>query len=237
MVSRLPALRLSVRQEINDFRAHVIEHFEQIMLGVEDFKNRIRMAGGKLLRVANRDDVVVRAVEDEGRLREVGVGLKALAIGENLVAEFPLSVLGVMKNIEGAFVTPGGHGSGAEAIGPSFRESESRREQHQALDLRVAGGVERGEVATKTGTDERDWLARHRLIDDSELAGDGEVLEVAAIEIGGVDRSSGGFQQSAEISGFRGLGSRSKAVEVDNAVHLGALKLMVELELKKRYGS
>jgi hypothetical protein len=43
----------------------------------------------------------------------------------------------------------------------------------------VAGGIERGEVSAQAGADEGHGLAGDRAVDDGELAGDGDVLEVA----------------------------------------------------------
>jgi hypothetical protein len=123
----------SIGQEAEDLGRHVVEDVEQVVAGVEDFEGGIGVVGGELLRVADGNGVVVRAVEDEGGLGEIRVGFEAFAIGQKLVAEFAIAVVGVVEDVDGAGATPGGHCGGTEALGPALCEAEGRGEQDHAF--------------------------------------------------------------------------------------------------------
>ena len=60
---------------------------------------------------------------------------------------------------------------------------------------------------------------RGRLLDHAQLAGDGEVLEIAGGEIGDLHVGAGGAQAFGEESGFAGRRGRGEAVKVEDAVH------------------
>ena len=62
-------------------------------------------------------------------------------------------------------------------------------------------------------------LAGGRLLDHTQLAGDGEVLEIAGGEIGDLDLGAGGAQAFGEESGFAGGRGGGEAVKVEDAIH------------------
>ena len=68
------------------------------------------------------------------------------------------------------------------------------------------------------------------------------MFEITLREVGNVNVGAGALQKGAEIAGLGGLGSRGKAVEIDDADHFlmgasGSPNLMVELVLNNLNGS
>ena len=105
---------------------------------------------------------------------------------------------------------PCGYGVGAHAFGPAAREREGGREEHDARHLGVPCGIERGEIATHAAADQGDRLACGSLLDHAQLAGDGEVLEIAGCQIGDIHLRARGAQACGEESGFAGAGEEAK---------------------------
>jgi hypothetical protein len=50
------------------------------------------------------------------------------------------------------------------------------------LDLHVASRVKSCEVTAQAGPDERSWLAAEHVVQDTQLAADGQLFELALIE-------------------------------------------------------
>ena len=155
-----------------------------------------------MLGIARRDQLIVRAVEDERGLAEIGVVLVAGAIVDELVTQLAMTVLAIVVNVHRAGAAPFCDAYGAEALGPAPGKAESRREQHHASDFGVARGIERGEISAQAGTDQRDGTGGRGAFDDGELGGDGEVLEIAGGQVWNGDPRSGVFQALAEVAGF-----------------------------------
>ena len=78
--------------------------------------------------VLRGDDVVVRAVEDEGWLAEVRVVLVECAVIEQGRGQRARAVFAVVKDFDGARVAPCGYGIGAHTFGPAAGESKRGRE-------------------------------------------------------------------------------------------------------------
>ena len=68
-------------------------------------------------------------------------------------------------------------------------------------------GIKRGKISTQTAAHQGDRLACGSLLDHTQLAGDGEVLEIAGCQIGDLHLRARGAQLCGEESGFvRGRG-------------------------------
>ena len=74
----------------------------------------------------------------------------------------------------------------------------------------MACGVKRGEVAAHAGADQRHGFAAGRILDHCELAGDGEMFEIAGSKIEDLDGSAGGRQQVAKIVALLDEGLEAK---------------------------
>lgn len=214
---------ISVRQEAKNSGSHVIEHVEQVVTGVEDFEDSVRVVGGELLRVAYGYGIVVRAVEDERGLGEIGISFEAFAIGQELVAELAVTVIAVMKDIDCAGAAPGGHFGWPKAFGPALREAECRRQQDYALDLIVARGIEGGEVSAEARADKNHAVAGDGAVDHGELPGNCNVLEITIRQVRNIDGGAGTHKERSEVPGFRGLRSGGEAVEINDAGHITEL--------------
>jgi hypothetical protein len=66
----------------------------------------------------------------------------------------------------------------------------------------VSCGIQGSEVSAQAGTDEGHRIAADGAVDDGELAGDGDVLEVTVGEVGNVDGNAGTLQKGTEVPGF-----------------------------------
>ncbi len=83
-------------------------------------------------------------------------------------------------------------------------------------------GVERGEIAPHGRTDEADGAALGGLLDDAELAADGEVREAFGLERGDFHAESGGANLLREELGFARGGGTGETVEIDKGHGLGS---------------
>src|SRR5205823_3125321 len=106
------------------------------------------------LGVADRDDVVVETVEDQGGLAEIGEILVAGGVFDEAVADLADVVLAVVKDSESVRAAPAFHFGRTEALGPAAVEAEGGGEEDQAADRGVAGGEEAGQPAAHAGADQ-----------------------------------------------------------------------------------
>jgi len=206
-------------EEAKNFGRHVIQDVEQVVAGVQDFEQGVGMRGGELARIADGNRIVVRTVENERRLSEIGIVFEALAVGQELITKPAVAVFGVMENFDGAGVTPGGERGGTEAFRPPAREAKGRGEQDGPGHVGMARRIEGGEISAKAGAHERHRFAADGAVDHGELAGDTEALEIALGEIGNIDGGACVLEERPEIPGFRRVRTGSEAVEVDDAGH------------------
>src|SRR5579871_3389885 len=141
-------------------------------------KLHVRMTRREIARKLRRDSVVVKAMKDQTRLLETGEILITAGVFDDRVAQAPHALLAIVIDIEKTVFPP------AVIFGPSLDESECRGHQDEFGNFRVARGVERGQVSAQTRADQANRFVTGRCLNDPELAGDGEVLEVAGGEVG-----------------------------------------------------
>jgi len=91
---------------------------------------------------------------------------------------------------------------GTEALGPTAGKAEGGRQQHRSSHFGVARGIERREISAHAGADQRDRIPGGGAFHDRELAGDGEMLEIAGREVGSVHPCPGVFQPLTEVVGL-----------------------------------
>jgi hypothetical protein len=119
----------------------------------------------------------------------------------------------VVKNLLGAGASPVGNLLRPQVLRPAPGEAECGRQQHEALDLRMARGVQCRQIA-HAGSHQSYRFGEpcgpacpmscplSRAFDYGELAGDGEVFEVGAGQVGDVYASARSLQPVAEIACF-----------------------------------
>jgi hypothetical protein len=116
-----------------------------------------------------------------------------------------------------------------DRLSPSSREPQRWSDQHQASNFRMTGGVERGEVTAQARADQSHRIAGGQGFDDFELAGDGEVFEISAGEVGDLKLRDSGPKKGGFLRGWAG----GKAMQVNDARH-GAIVAAEVVRLAKR---
>ena len=77
----------------------------------------------------------------------------------------------------------------------------------------------RGQISAHAGADQGDGFAADGAVDHGELAGEGEVGEIALGKVGDFDSGAAVAQILAEKAGLAGGRAGGEAVQVDDAVH------------------
>src|SRR6266481_4280544 len=175
------------------------------------------MLGCKLLRIARPNHVVVRPVENQTWLSKIRLVFIPAGVLEQLIAELHRALLGVVEHFHGSRPSPLFDLLGAQILLPAARESKTGSQQHHAFNLRVPRGVKRRHVSAHARAHQRDRLPRCRALDYAELASDREVLEIAGREVGSVNPRARGLQTLAKVAGLVRSGTRSEAVQVQDA--------------------
>jgi len=122
-------------------------------------------------------------MEEQGRLEKVGEGRKAGGVSYELKIQGHFARPGVVKNGRGTVTFPARYSFATKAAQPEMIEVESRGEQNEAMDFRMVRGIQCSQIAAKAGTNERGGRAVKKALDDLELPGDGQVLEIALGQI------------------------------------------------------
>src|ERR1017187_7571621 len=100
-------------QEAGDFRGHVVEHVEQLVIGVENLQSCVGVAGREFARRGNGDGIVIDAVKNQRGLGEIRVIFVAAGIRQELIAEAAIAILSVMEYFHRAGTSPFFHLFGA----------------------------------------------------------------------------------------------------------------------------
>jgi hypothetical protein len=88
-----------------------------------------------------------------------------------------------------------------------------------ALDLGMPGSEEGRQVAAHAGSDQADRAAGQKASGHRELAGDGQVLEIAGGEIGDLHQGAPVRQVAVEVTGLAGERAGGESVEVEDGFH------------------
>lgn len=139
-----------------------------------------------------------------------------IRIFQQLISNRHLASFSVMKYRHSSAFSPGLEPFGAEFAFPELREVESGREEHEFLYFRARRGVERSQVPAQTGAQKKYRFAAGVLFDDPELAGDGEIFEIALGQIGDLDLKSKFLEFAGEKRGFARRGTGGKPMEIED---------------------
>ena len=164
---------------------------------------------------------VLAAVKEQARLRKFRVGLKPAGILHQLISDELGGSRSIMKDRNAALFSPKPEPFGAKLRAPERVETESGGEQDDAVDFRMARGVESGQVAAEARTDYDDALAPAQAFDESELFGEGEALEIAFGEIGNFDGEAEGGEFFREEARLPGGGTGGKTMQIKDTQGLG----------------
>src|SRR5262249_2122407 len=142
-------------------------------------------------------------------------------IFEEPVAKAAPALQAVVVDLHPAALAPEPDGFLAQGFGPATRETEAGGEQHERAEgAGVASGVEGGEVSAEARANRDRWRQfLDALVDDFELAGDGELLEVAASKVREIYGDADLGEALMEKLSFAGLGSRGEAVQIEDGPH------------------
>ena len=136
----------------------------------------------------------------------------------------------MMKDRNTALFSPEAKALGPKLSGPKLMEAQGGREQNEAVDFRMAGGIEGGQVAAEAGTDDDYSLAAAEAIDQGELFRESQAFEIALSEIGDLDGEAEGREFVREEAGLAGGRAGSKAVQIEDTRALGQyLNILVTL--------
>src|SRR5690242_8676071 len=98
------------------------------MVRIQHLEMRVGMRRRKRLGETRGHDVVLRAMEDQCGLAEIGIVLVSQSIFHELIPDLARAVVGVMKNFHRAGALPL-VGYGSELFRPAARETERRSQQ------------------------------------------------------------------------------------------------------------
>jgi len=155
-------------------------------------------------------------MKEQRRLKKVGEGSEAGGVAYKFKIQGHFARSGVVKDRHGAVTFPGRYGFGTQAAQPEMIEIEGWGEQNETMDFRVVRGIQCSQIAAKAGTNESGGRAVKQALDNLELPGNGQVLEITLGQIWNFELKASRAKSGREKLGLsRGRAGR-EAVQIED---------------------
>src|SRR6266508_1862845 len=213
-----------------DLLLDLVDGVQQLMIRVEDFQLDIRMLAAILLGIIRRYFRVMPAMKKQCRLRE-GRRVRILqAVLVKCVMQFARAAVAIVVEFEPAFLLPLVHPGLAENLREAPDKSECGSQQDHPLNLGIKAGMNGGEISAQARADQGNRFAAGEALDQGELARDGEVFEVALVQIGHFQFDANCVESVAKVTRLMGGRAGSETVQVNYpSAHRGGSGISVNL--------